>query len=93
MTCGKARNRSPGAAWFDNGVLVEPQAGAFLYALEEFGRFPERVTEMGQSARAFASARYSKEILIANVDSLYREMLVRKLPHLASTRRTVPTQV
>jgi glycosyltransferase involved in cell wall biosynthesis len=93
MTCGKARNRSPGAAWFDNGVLVEPQAGAFLYALEEFGRFPERVTEMGQSARAFASARYSKEILIANVDSLYREMLVRKLPHLASTRRTVSTQV
>ncbi len=93
MTSGPARVLTPGAMWFENGVLVEPRAQAFAQALEEFGRFPGRVTEMGQSARAFASARYSKEVLINNVDSLYQELLLRKLPHLSSTRRTVPHQV
>jgi glycosyltransferase involved in cell wall biosynthesis len=93
MTCGPVRVLTPGARWFDNGVLVEPRAQAFAQALEEFGRFPQRVTEMGQSARAFASACYSKQVLINNVDSLYQELLLRKLPHLSSTRPAVPHQV
>ena len=93
MTCGPARSLTPGATWFDNGVLVEPQTAAFAQVLEEFGGFPDRVTEMGRSARAFASAHYSKDVLIANVDSLYQELLLRKLPHFTGTRRTVPTQV
>jgi glycosyltransferase involved in cell wall biosynthesis len=93
MTCGPARGLTPGATWFDNGVLVEPRPDAFSRVLAEFSRVPERVTEMGLSARAFAFARYSKEVLIANVDSLYQELLVRKLPHFTSARRTVQTPV
>ena len=79
MTCGQARSLTPGAAWFDNGVLLEPRTGTFAHALEELGRFPERITEMGRCARAFASARYQKAALLSNLDSLYRDLLARKL--------------
>jgi glycosyltransferase involved in cell wall biosynthesis len=92
MTSGKAVNLTGGATWFDNGVLVEPNAAAFVRALEQFARYPERITGMGQSARAFASAGYRQEALISNLDSLYRELLARKLPHLDTVRHTVSTQ-
>jgi len=92
MTCGKARSLTPGARWFDNAVLAEPRPEAFACALKHFARSTERVPEMGQAARVFASARYRKEALVSNVDSLYRELLARKLPHLANTRQTVSTQ-
>jgi glycosyltransferase involved in cell wall biosynthesis len=79
MTCGQARSLTPGAAWFDNAVLLEPRTGTFARALEELGRFPERITEMGRCARAFASARYQKGALLSNLDSLYQDLLARKL--------------
>jgi glycosyltransferase involved in cell wall biosynthesis len=81
MTSGEARSLTPGATWFDNAALVEPRPEAFALALNEFARSPERIAEMGQAARVFASARYRKEALISNLDSLYRELLERKLPH------------
>ena len=92
MTCGEGRSLTPGATWFDNAVLVEARSEAFARALAEFATSPARIPEMGQAARAFASARYRKETLISNLDSLYRELLARKLPNLATTRQTVSTQ-
>jgi glycosyltransferase involved in cell wall biosynthesis len=91
MTCGKAHNLTPGAAWFDNAVLAEPHPDTFARVLTEFARAPERVVEMGQSARLFASAHHRKEALISNLDSLYRELLARKLPHLKTAGQTVST--
>ena len=92
MTSGEARSLTHGATWFDNGVLVEPRPDAFARTLAEFAASPVRIPEMGQTARAFASAHYRQEALISNLDSLYRELLERKLPHLATTRQTVSTQ-
>ena len=91
MTCGKAHNLTPGAAWFDNAVLAEPHPDTFARVLTEFARAPERVVEMGQSARLFASAHHREEALISNLDSLYRELLARKLPHLKTAGQTVST--
>jgi glycosyltransferase involved in cell wall biosynthesis len=87
MTCGRARSLAAGARWFDNAVLAEARPEALARALDEFAGSPERIIEMGQAARAFASARYRKETLISNLDSLYRELLARKLPHLEAARR------
>lgn len=92
MTCGKAQNLTPGAAWFDNAVLVEPHPDVFARALTEFARSPNRIVEMGRSARLFASTHYRKDALISNLDSLYRELLARKLPHMETARRTVSVQ-
>ena len=89
MTSGNARGLTPGATWFDNAVLVEPNPGAFAHALEEFARSPERISEMGQAARTFASARYRKEALISNLDSLYRELMARKLPRRETAGQTI----
>jgi glycosyltransferase involved in cell wall biosynthesis len=89
MTCGKGRGLTPGAAWFDNCALVEPHPGVFARALAEFARSPERIVEMGRSARLFASAHYRKEALISNLDLLYRELLERKLPHRLTTGQAV----
>lgn len=89
MTCGTPRRLTPGAAWFDNAVLAEPRPGAFGAVLHEFARCPRHIAEMGRSARAFASAHYRKETLISNLDSLYRELLARKLPDSAVAPQTV----
>jgi len=92
MTCGEGRALTPGSTWFDNAILVEPRPEAFARVLNELALCPERIPEMGRAARAFASAHYRKEALISNLDSLYRELLARKLPHLATTRQPVSTQ-
>jgi glycosyltransferase involved in cell wall biosynthesis len=82
MTCGEARSLTPGAAWFDNAVLVEPQAPAFVSALERFARHPERIAEMGRSARTFAASQYQMEALVSNLDSLYKQLVQQKRPPL-----------
>jgi len=92
MTCGEAGHLTAGAMWFDNAVLVEPQPDAFARVFTEFARSPGRIIEMGRSARAFASAHYAKEALISNLDSLYRELLERKLPHWQAAGQTASSQ-
>ncbi|MFY9725352.1 MAG: glycosyltransferase [Bryobacteraceae bacterium] len=92
MTCGEPRSRTPGATWFDNGALVEPEADAFVGALAEFARSPECVVEMGRAARLFGSAHYRKEALLANLDSLYRELLEGKLPHAQTAQQALSSQ-
>lgn len=92
MTCGEPQSLTPGATWFDNGVLVEPQAEAFVGALAEFARSPERIVEMGRAARLFGSAHYRKEALVANLDSLYRELLEAKLQHVRAAQQALSSQ-
>jgi len=92
MTCGESRSLTPGADWFDNAVLVKPGPNNFAQALLEFAQFPDRIPEMGLAARAFASTRYRKEALISNLDSLYRELLARKRPHLENARQPISTE-
>lgn len=93
MTCGEAQCLTPGATWFDNAVLVEPQAEAFARALVEFAHSPGRIIEMGRSARLFASAHYQKEALVSNLDSLYRDLLDGKLPHRQTAGQAISSQV
>ena len=87
MTVGKGRALTQGARWFDNAILVEPRPDAFASALNVLASSPERIPEMGRAARVFASSHYPTESLIFNLDSLYRELLNQKLPHLVTTRR------
>ena len=92
MATGVGRGLTPGAKWFSNAILAEPRPEAFAGALNELARCPERIREMGQTARAFASSQYPKEALISNLDSLYREMLAQKLPHLSTSTIPISTQ-
>jgi glycosyltransferase involved in cell wall biosynthesis len=80
MTCGDAQPLTAGARWFENGVLVEANAEAFARALDEFASDPQRILRMGAAARSFAAAHHQQETLISTLDSLYRELLRRKLP-------------
>lgn len=93
MTCGTAQHLTPGAKWYANAVLIEPRADAFADALRTLAKFPDRIPEMGRMARAFAASHYPKEALISNLDSLYRELLSRKLPnHTQFAHQTVVNQ-
>jgi glycosyltransferase involved in cell wall biosynthesis len=92
MTTGKSRSLTPGAAWFDNAVLAEPHPEAFKHALNEFARSHQLIPKMGDVARTFASARYRKEALVSNLDSLYRELLARKRPYCQTASQTMSTQ-
>lgn len=78
MVCGEASEVTEGARWHRNGVLVNSEPGAFASALLAFQREPGRLQAMGRAAREFAAERYSAERLIADIDSLYRELLSRK---------------
>jgi glycosyltransferase involved in cell wall biosynthesis len=86
MTFGSGQELTPGARWFANAVLVEPRPEAFSEALEHFAGTTGLISEMGQAARVFAESRYPKEALISSLESLYRELLARKLPHGATAR-------
>ena len=66
-----------GAGGCGNGVLAAGDATSLADALAELSRDRERVVRMGQAGRAFAE-RYRKEVLVGNVDSLYRELLREK---------------
>jgi len=92
MSSGNARNLTPGAKWFDNAVLVDPRPEAFASVLDELARSPDRIVQMGKSARDFAGRNYRKETLISNLDTLYRDLLDRKLPHLHRSHLLAPNQ-
>ena len=92
MTCGPGRDLTPGARWFDNAILVDPRPEAFIQALDELASSQYRIVQMGEAARSFAAAHFRKEALVANLDSLYRELLERKAPHLVRSSRLAATQ-
>jgi glycosyltransferase involved in cell wall biosynthesis len=74
MVDGPALRTANGCSWHANGILAEPKGEAFADALIELQKRNELAAAMGERARQFASVRYSKETLIAGIDSLYREL-------------------
>ncbi len=75
MVAGSARNDTTGARWFDNGILVPPDPGAFAGTLAELARRPGLLDPMGRAASRFAVSHYSLEALTGALDSIYRGLL------------------
>jgi glycosyltransferase involved in cell wall biosynthesis len=82
MTSGEP-GHDAGAVWFENGILADPEPAAFVRVLAQLCAHPEKIADMGRAARHFASARYQRATLLANLDKLFRELLEAK----ASSRR------
>jgi len=78
MVSGNVERAAGGARWYGNGVLTESNAGTMADALLTLARNRTLVSRMGREGRAFASRQYRKEILVSNVDALYRELLRKK---------------
>ena len=79
MVSGGVAHQADGARWYANGVLAEPHAPALAGALLALARDRALLARMGCAGQAFAFARHRKELLVENVDALYRELLCRKL--------------
>jgi glycosyltransferase involved in cell wall biosynthesis len=78
MVSGGVQFATGGARWYANGVLTESNAGTLADALAALTHDREFVSRMGLAGRAFAADQYRKEVLVKNVDALYRELLREK---------------
>jgi glycosyltransferase involved in cell wall biosynthesis len=78
MVAGPALRIADGCSWYGNGVLAEPRPEAFAMALLAMRDAGDLLAGMGRQARLFASSKYSKETLLAALDSLYRKLLQEK---------------
>lgn len=78
MVSGNAGRQADGARWYANGVLAEPHASALAGALAAMARDRALLIRMGCEGRVFASRRHRKELLVANVDTVYRELVRQK---------------
>ena len=63
-----------------HGVLAESDAAALAGALVNLADDRALAGRMGRAARAFAAQQYRKEILVKNMDDLYRELLQMRSP-------------
>lgn len=83
MVSGPKVRRFGGGDWYPNAVLASPEPASFAACLLELSQHPAQLVEIGQQARLFASNRYREEALVETLDSLYRDLLHKKLPHYA----------
>lgn len=79
MVCGAVERSGDGARWYANGVLAESNAAALAGALAALAQDRAQLARMGCEGRAFAYSRHRKELLVRNVDALYRELIRKKL--------------
>ncbi len=64
---------------YDNGILVSSQdAYGLADALEFLASDPEKRTAMGKAGREFAKAQFTKERLLKDIRSLYKDLLKAK---------------
>jgi len=64
---------------YDNGVLVASQdVRGLADAFEFLASDPEKRNSMGSVGREFAKAQFTKERLLRDIRSLYRELLKAK---------------
>jgi hypothetical protein len=75
MVAGSGAREPAGGQWFDNAVLVEPDAGVFASVLCEMNRERRRLDLMGREAALFAARHYSVEQLAHRYDRFYRRVL------------------
>jgi len=68
-----------GCRWFSQGILAGADSEAFANALARLADDRILLAEMGRSARDLAAGRHRAEVLIGNIDSLYREVIERNL--------------
>jgi glycosyltransferase involved in cell wall biosynthesis len=88
MVTGGAGQMSDGAQWYANGVLAPPDASALANGLATLAENRTLVTRMGLAGRDLAS-QYRKEHLVANLDTLYRELLrAKSLDHAVLGRKS-----
>jgi glycosyltransferase involved in cell wall biosynthesis len=79
MVSGPVSRGGDGCAWYSNAVLVDPRPAAFAHALARLSDNRNLLAAMGSQARTLALTHYTKETLTANLHSLYRELIQRKL--------------
>jgi len=75
MVSAGATPLTAGAHWHTNAVLTGADAASLSSALIALGDDRALASRMGSAARAFAAANYRKEMLLQNMDALYRELL------------------
>lgn len=75
MVGGEGVAETPGARWYANAVLAEPDAGAFAEVLDRLQAGRARLASMGQAAAAFAAGHYGLELLARNYAELYAGLL------------------
>ena len=80
MVSGLAVRGPDGCVWYSNGVLADPDPLAFVRALMHLSANPACLAEMGTEARTFATAQYKRDTLLKTLDSLYSDLLRKKLP-------------
>jgi glycosyltransferase involved in cell wall biosynthesis len=76
--------------WFDNAVLVEPSADAFVAAFEQLLEADSRYLRMCRSAREFATSAYGQERLVSDISSLYRGLIGPLASHENAGRAVHP---
>lgn len=78
MVVSGLRWHGEGSRWYANGVLAGADPESISRALETMAYDRALVTRMGCEARAFAFREYRAEVLVRNLDALYRELLQKK---------------
>jgi len=78
MVSSGLRWHGEGSRWYANGVLAASDADSISRVLETLAHDRALVTRMGCEARAFAFREYRAEVLVRNLDALYRELLQNK---------------
>ncbi len=72
------REDGDGSRWHANGVLVEADPAGLAGALGALARDRDLLVRMGWESRDFAWRQYRKDVLVRNIDALYRELLEKK---------------
>jgi glycosyltransferase involved in cell wall biosynthesis len=75
MVSGQVQREQGGCQWYDNAVLVEPNATAFSSALCDLVANPSLLVRMGQIASSFSLSRYDVGPMTENHLKLYAELL------------------
>jgi glycosyltransferase involved in cell wall biosynthesis len=75
MVTGTGVREPSGGEWFDNAVLVEPDAQVFASVLCQMQRDRHRLDLMGRESAVFAASRYNPGQLARNYERLYAGLL------------------
>jgi glycosyltransferase involved in cell wall biosynthesis len=67
-----------GAVWYDNSVLVPPDAETFVKVLSRFADDKRILARMGVAAQDMVLARHSQERMLARIADTYSELLAAK---------------
>lgn len=78
MVTGGLLREAAGSRWFANGVLAEPDPGAFASVLRALAADAGVLEAMGRAAMRFAAQAFTKRALVDRLEALYAELLAQK---------------